>query len=309
MPDKNLTLLDDEELEALGDALSSPVRRKILSLVTKKSYSVLELARELNVALSTMSFHIKVLKNAGLIKTIGSPDKRGNEKNVSQDCYEVNIRFAKPINTSKNIYSVELPIGSYSNFDITPPCIMAGKDKIIGDFDVHGTFYSPERMNAQLISFHKGYLEYRIPTYPIGDKTITTITFSVEVCSECPNFNNHWKSDITFWVNDKEICTYRSPGDYGDRCGMLNPSWWPEKFTQYGMLKKVRIDKDGTWLDEVLVSNITIDDLDTLDRDYISIKIGVKDSSKYVGGINIFGKAFGDHEQDIQVQITFLDDK
>ena len=93
MANKNLTLLDDEELEAIGEALSSPIRRKIISLVTDKSYSVLELARTLNVALSTMSFHVKVLKNAGLVKTISSPDKRGNEKNVSQDCFDLYINF------------------------------------------------------------------------------------------------------------------------------------------------------------------------------------------------------------------------
>ena len=84
MADRQLTLLDDEELEAIGEALSSPIRRKIIGLVNEKSRSILELARELNVALSTMSFHIKILKKAGLVKTIGSPDKRGNEKNVSQ---------------------------------------------------------------------------------------------------------------------------------------------------------------------------------------------------------------------------------
>jgi len=309
MANMNLTLLDDEELEAIGEALSSPVRRKIIALVTVRSYSILELARTLNVALSTMSFHVKILKNAGLIKTINSPDKRGNEKNVSQDCFDLHINFNKPFNTNKNIYSLELPIGSYSDFKIEKPCAICDKYNIIDDFDIPGVFYSPKRIKAQLISFYKGYLEYKISTYPIIDKTITSITFSLEICSECPNYNNHWKSDITFWINNIELCTYRSPGDYGDRRGILNPSWWPEKMTQYGMLKKIRVDKEGTWLDEILVSDVTVDDLNTLDKDFISLKIGIKDTSKYVGGINLFGKQFGDHNQDIIVQISFTDDK
>lgn len=307
MPNKNLTLLDDAELEAIGEALSSPIRRKILSLVTKKSYSILELARELNVALSTMSFHVKILKTAGLIKTISSPDKRGNEKNVSQNCYELSIRFSKPINENKNIYAVELPIGTYSDFNIYPPCSISDEFNLIEDFDVPAVFYSPKRINAQLLSFQKGYIEYKIPTYSIIDKTITTITFSLELCSECPNYNNHWKSDITFWINDIELCTYRSPGDYGDRRGLLNPSWWPDKFTQYGMLKKIRIDSDGTWLDEEFISKVNINDLNVSNKDFITLKIGVKDTSKYVGGVNLFGKKFGDHEQNINVQISFLD--
>lgn len=308
MATKNLTLLDDEELEAIGEALSSPIRRKILGLVNTKSYSILELAREINVALSTMSFHIKILKNAGLIKTIGSPDKRGNEKNVSQDMYELTISFSKPSIPNKNIYSIELPIGSYSNFQITAPCLMCDTKKEIEGYDLVSSFYSPRRNEAQIISFMKGFLEYKISTYPVIEKKISSITFSLEICSECPNYNNHWKSDITFWINDIELCTYRSPGDYGDRKGKLNPSWWPDKFTQYGMLKKIRVDNEGTWLDELLVSDIKLNDLNLLNKDHFSLKIGVKDTSKYVGGINIFGKGFGDHEQDIIVQIAFDED-
>lgn len=305
MPNINLTLLDDEQLEAIGDALSSPIRRKVISLITVRSYSVLELARELNVALSTMSFHVKVLKNAGLIKTISSPDKRGNEKNVSQDCFNLYINFNKPVTSNKNVYSIELPIGSYSNFEISSPCAICDDNNIIEDFDVPSVFYSPRRLNAQLISFMKGYLEYKIATNYVKDKTITSITFSLEICSECPNYNNHWKSDITFWINNIELCTYRSPGDYGDRKGLLNPNWWPDKMTQYGMLKKIRVDQEGTWLDEILVSDVTINDLKILEKDHISLKIGIKETSKYVGGINLFGKNFGDHNQDILFQISY----
>ena len=248
---------------------------------------------------------LKVLKNAGLVKTISSPDKKGNEKNVSQDCFDLYINFNKPVNTNKNIYNVELPIGSYADFKVSSPCAMCDEFSIIDEFDIPSVFYTPKRFGAQLISFTKGYLEYKISTYPIKDKNISSITFSLEICSECPNYNNHWKSDITFWMNDIELCTYRSPGDYGDRRGILNPSWWPDKMTQYGMLKKIRIDKTGTWIDEILVGETTIDDINVLNNDFISLKIGVKDTSKYVGGINLFGKHFGDHNQDIIFQVAF----
>ena len=185
---------------------------------------------------------------------------------------------------------------------------MCDTKKEIEGYDLVSSFYSPRRNEAQIISFMKGFLEYKISTYPVIEKKISSITFSLEICSECPNYNNHWKSDITFWINDIELCTYRSPGDYGDRKGKLNPSWWPDKFTQYGMLKKIRVDNEGTWLDELLVSDIKLNDLNLLNKDHFSLKIGVKETSKYVGGINIFGKGFGDHEQDIIVQIAFDED-
>lgn len=307
MTDKSFTLMNDEQLELLGEALSSPIRRKILSLITTRSYSALELAKATNVALSTMSFHLKILKSAGLIKMISSPDKRGNEKNISQACQNVYIAFSQMRNEQENIYTIELPIGSYCNFDITPPCIICSKYRPLDEFDNPGIFYSPNRHEAQLISFFKGFLEYRISTHPFKNKAIESITFSLELCSECPNYNNHWKSDITFWINDIELCTYRSPGDYGDRKGVLNPDWWPRSSTQYGMLKKIRVDEEGTWLDELLVSKVTVDKLNIPLLPYVSLKFGVKDTSKYVGGINIFGKSFGDHSQDILVQISMMD--
>ncbi len=307
MADRSFTLQNDEQLELLGESLSSPIRRKILSLITTRSYSVLELARATNVALSTMSFHLKILKSAGLIKMISSPDKRGNEKNISQACQNIYIAFSPTSREKENVYTLELPIGSYCNFDITPPCSICSKYSPLEEFDIPGVFYSPKRLEAQLIAFFKGFLEYRISTHPFRNKTIESITFSLEICSECPNYNNHWKSDITFWINDVELCTYRSPGDYGDRKGALNPDWWPRNSTQYGMLKKIRVDAEGTWMDELLVSKVTIGDLKTDLSPYISLKFGVKDNSKYVGGINLFGKSFGDHEQDIVVQISLID--
>ena len=61
------TIKDDEELERIGEALSSPIRRQVLRLVCARSYGILELANITGVALSTMSFHVKILKEAGLI--------------------------------------------------------------------------------------------------------------------------------------------------------------------------------------------------------------------------------------------------
>ena len=73
------------------------------------------------------------------------------------------------------------------------------------------------------------------------------------------------------------------------------------------MLKKIRIDEEGIWLDESLVSDMTIDNFQN-NGTFLSFKFGVDENSKYAGGINIFGKNFGDHNQDIMVQISFLDD-
>lgn len=305
MRDIYCNIKDDDLLEKIGDALSSPIRRKVLRLLTGRSYSALELSSLTNVALSTMSFHLKVLKDAKLINMVSSPNKRGNEKNVSQSCENIYISFSQNSLTKKGLYSIELPIGSYFDFDITPPCIMNGRNGQLGEIDSVLPFYSFKRSEARLLSFLKGWLEYRIPTISFKDKVVQSLTFSLEICSECPNYNNTWKSDITFWVNKHEICTYRSMGDYGDRKGLLNPDWYPSQSSQYGMLVKIRIDNEGTWIDNEIVSSVTIDELELTSANFFSLRLGVKPNSHYVGGVNLFGKGFGDHNQDIIVQVDY----
>ena len=44
--------------------------------------------------------------------------------------------------------------------------------------------------------------------------------------------------------------------------------------------------------------------LKKLSKDYIELKIEIKDSSEHIGGINIFGKKFGNYSQGILLDIT-----
>lgn len=61
--------LADEELAALGKALGHPARVKILRLLLRKSTCVCgDIVEELPLAQSTVSQHLKVLKEAGLIR-------------------------------------------------------------------------------------------------------------------------------------------------------------------------------------------------------------------------------------------------
>lgn len=51
-------------------ALSSPVRREILSLLKEKNMSAGEIAEKIDVAKSTLSGHFNVLKAADLVVTV-----------------------------------------------------------------------------------------------------------------------------------------------------------------------------------------------------------------------------------------------
>ena len=125
----------------------------------------------------------------------------------------------------------------------------------------------------------------------------------MEVCSEAPNYQNDWPSDITLWINDIECGTWTSPGDFGGRRGKLNPAFWSDGSTQFGMLKTWRITDKGIFIDGNLVQEGNINDLNLSNNNYISVRIGIKEDSKHVGGMNLFGNQFGDYSQNIIMRL------
>lgn len=59
----------DDELAGLGKALGHPARVRILRLLTRRSACICgDIVEELELAQSTVSQHLKVLKEAGLIR-------------------------------------------------------------------------------------------------------------------------------------------------------------------------------------------------------------------------------------------------
>lgn len=213
-----LTLCNDEHLERVANALNAPTRRKILSLLTANSYTIQEIADRLNMSLSNTSFHVKFLQKAGLVNLTQNHSKRGNEKIVALEKHCLEILFINEAEnsfpSSSHAFSTELPVGSFTLFDIVPPCGIADADgNLIGAEALPDIFYNYKRIKGEIIWFTEGYLEYHVSNAAIKNKVLEALQISCEVCSECANYNNSFKSDITFWMNDKEIGTYTSPGD------------------------------------------------------------------------------------------------
>ena len=69
-------------MNAVFQALSDPTRREILRLLRKRSMTAGEIAERFPLALSTLSGHFNVLKNAGLIVA---------EKNGTSIVYSLNV--------------------------------------------------------------------------------------------------------------------------------------------------------------------------------------------------------------------------
>ena len=92
------------------------------------------------------------------------------------------------------------------------------------------------------------------------------------------------------------------PRDFGVKRGKLTPEWWSSN--QYGLLKTIHITRDGVHMDDEKVSDVTLEQLLTYDHHYWSIRFEVG-KMQNVGGLTLFGKKFGNHEQDIVVRTFF----
>lgn len=297
---------DEELIRKCSYALSSPERLKILKNLTKNK-SLSELSQELNIPLSSLSRHVDILADAQLIYLFYQPGPKGHAKFCAlatpNYTFFIGGRLERP---NDSLYSIELPIGLFSHCHIEPPCGMLSKEKLLIPYDDPSFFFVPERIEAECIWFDKGFISYNFPTPPKNlQKELSEITFSFEICSETSYYNNNWPSDITIQVNKKDILTFTSPGDFGGRKGKYTPAFWPIESTQFGLLKMVTINKRGVFLDnQFLHKHITFDDLELFDGTAIQLTIGIKDDAKHKGGINLFGKNFGDYPQSIKMTLS-----
>ena len=301
----NLTLGDKKKVLEISKALSNPARLDILEFLFYESLSVDEISKKLNAPLTSVCSNIAVLENSGLIRSRLQSGKHGTMKLCSIVYENINLYLLSSLKESeKNQDIIDIPVGSYFSFNIKPTCGLVSYDGFIGKDDDPQTFLSRDRFKAQLLWFQQGYIEYLIPYK--REKKIKELSFSLEICSEAPNYRNVWPSDITFVVNNIEIGTYKSPGDFGGRKGKLTPSWWPINSTQFGLLKTFVINESGSFVDFVSLSDVNIDRVSkNINEGYISLKIMIKEDSKNIGGINIFGENFGDYPQSIKAKITY----
>ena len=188
----------------------------------------------------------------------------------------------------------------------TSPYGLCSTEGVIGMPDVPDFFLDPERVRAALIWFGRGHVEYKFPNNAkLANAAVETIELSMELSSEVPGTDPDWPSDITVWINNVAVGTWTSPGDYGDKRGAYTQSWWRMSGSQYGKLKKWTIGTDGTLVDGVRVSDVTVGDLDLPNHHSIRVRIGIDPNADHPGGVNIFGRGFGNYDEDIVMRLTF----
>ncbi len=299
---------DEDRILKIGYALSSPERIKIIKSLLTESKNLTTLSKELDIPTTSLSRHIDILSDAKIIFLNYQPGPKGHTKYCALATLGFNISLAPKRNILESTpsYSIELPIGIFSHCHIEAPCGMLSAEKQFAPFDEPSNFFLPERVSAECLWFDRGFISYNFPTPPAHQtQSMSELSFSFEICSETNCYNNNWPSDITVYVNKHELLTFTSPGDFGGRRGKYTPEFWPITSTQFGLLKTITINSDGVFLDGQLVNkNITFNDLQLFDGSAIQLTIGIKDDAKHKGGINLFGKNFGDYPQGIKMMLT-----
>lgn len=303
-------MLHIKNLEAGLDvfkALGSDLRIKIVKLLLEnKEMNMNELASSLGITNGALTSHIKKLEESGIISVITEHGGHGNQKlcRVALDKILIDVETDET-EDENNIYNTEVPVGHYSNYEIYPTCGLATDRALVGEVDDPRYFAHPDRINARIIWFTKGYIEYIIPNLLPSATKIDQITISLELSSEAPGVNNDWPSDISFVLNDKKIGMWTSPGDYGDVQGIFTPDWWFPNWNQYGLLKMISINKKGTFVDGLKISDVNIKEFNLDNKSTIRFRFQVEEDAKNVGGLTIFGNGFGNYSQDIKVRISY----
>ena len=154
---------------------------------------------------------------------------------------------------------MDMPIGGFSDFSVEPTCGLVSATGLIGFMDDPSAFYEPDRLNAQLLWFRVGFVEYRFPNRVPPGARIDSFQLTAEICSEAPLHHLDWPSDIGVWVNGVFLGEWTCPSDFGGQRGRLTPSWWEEKDSQFGVLKRWLVTGRGTTIDGINLSTVDLD--------------------------------------------------
>lgn len=286
------------------EALASEVRLRIIELLDERPRHIKELAAELYLSSAIVSSHVNKLQEAGLVSGKMCRVDGATYKMCSLSANYLQIRLSRAQQAAQKVVEFSVPIGHYTDFEAHPTCGLATREKMIGYYDDPRYFADPRRMDAGILWFSKGFVEYRLPNYLAADQIVQEIEISMEIGSEAPRISEKWPSDIGFTLNGVELGSWTSPGDFGETRGRFTPGWWHTDVNQYGTLKVLRIRKTGTFMDGQQMSAISLDDVDW-HREQWSFRMTAEPAGRRRGGLTVFGRGFGNYDQDLNIRVYY----
>lgn len=296
------------------ECFASETRLRIIELLAERPMNIKELAEALGVSSAIVTKHVQKMEDAGLIDAHPTAAKRGMQKLCRLAVAEVTLLLSRGAGTETGAVAAEgnnggdrrhvvsIPVGQYAECSVRPTCGLASRDGLIGMIDDPRYFSDPEHVKACHLWFGSGYVEYRIPHYLLRGERPKSLEISLEICSEAPGYNESWPSDISFYINGILLGTWTCPGDFGSSRGIYTPADWVGN-TQFGLLKTITVTGAGTRIDGVDLSGVTIRQLGLADRETFAFRIASEETARHRGGVSLFGRGFGNYDQDIVVTL------
>lgn len=296
---------DRKELELFCKALSAPVRLEIVSLLSGGKMNLQEIAAALHMTAGGVTAHIRLLEQAGLIEVESLSGVKGMQKlcSVPQKRFVLHL----PEDPEGSVLHLDIPLGSYTEYEAKPTCGLATPTEVVGCFDQPAYFDDPLRSQAALLWTSEGFFEYRIPNYLQESQVLQEIVITQELCSEVPAPLSYdsFPSDIYFSVNGVELGCWTAPKDYVSPHGLYTPGWWPDNYSQYGDLVRLSISQKGCFLGDRKISGRTVEELGLCPGKPFRYRISAPEKAEHRGGLTLFGRGFGNYNQSISVTLRY----
>lgn len=288
------------------EALASDVRLRIIQLLSQQDMNIKDLAQALELSSPIITMHVKKLEKAGIISSEMVSSGGGTKKMCTLITDSIEIDFpSKDRSAVRTYHETVVSVGHYTDFEIEPTCGLATTSKVIGMFDEPRFFLDADRINAKILWFTSGFIEYKAANFLLKNEKPNELEISFEISSEAPHANENWPSDISFYFNDVKIGVWTSPGDFGGtKRGKFTPDWWWDEVNQYGLLKRLKINHQGTFIDGQQISEVTLDQINVTNKQW-KFRIAVEEDAENVGGVTLFGSGFGNYNQDIVMRLYY----
>ncbi len=289
--------------------LGSEVRMQIITLLSENSEMNLgEISTALNLTHGAITTHIRRLQEQDLIRVETRHSARGLQKVCSLKDNEILLDVYpafEEIHTK--VYEASVRIGEYSGYSALPGCGMITENGPAGAEDDPQVFSRPERLNAQMLWLHDGFVEYRIPNLLPERHKIVQLTISSEMsCSE-QGSGEDISSNIRYYLNDKRIGVWdTSMLDRSLSRGIFTPAWWTSPIRQHGYLKMLVINSIGIFIDGVKIQGTGADWPFVDPNGQIRFRIESHPEEGREGGLALYGPKFGNYNQNIQAIVHYM---
>lgn len=290
----------------LFKTLGSDVRMRIVQLLSERGeMNMNEIASALELTNGALTAHIRRLEECGIIQTVTECTGHGNQKLCSMKVDQILVSGRTEEVREVHVKDAELQIGHFDAFTVKPPCGLCSVYRRIGrENDTH-YFALPDRLQAGLLWFSEGYVEYRIPNMLSANQQIHQMMFYFEISSDQVGALPDSLAEIDFYLNERKIATWVTPPEFQWSKGIYTPAWWYGREKQFGLMKMIVLTRLNTYLDGLKVSEVGLDDFTAEELHHLKLRLSVEKRGRYRGGAVLYGAGFGNYNQDIHVRVHY----